>query len=53
MLVVIAKSLTLADPVSAVPKREGFLVLTANDRTVDLDVRPNDGVAGGETEQVC
>ena len=34
-------------------KRQSFLVLTTNDRTVDLDGRPNDGIAGGWKEQVC
>lgn len=28
-------------------KRQSFLVLTTNDRTVDLDGRPNNGIAGG------
>lgn len=53
MLVVMAKTLMLVDLVSAVPKRRGFLELTTNNRTIGLDVRPNDGVARAETEQIC
>ena len=49
---VIAKSLMLVGLVSAVRKRGSFLILTTNDRTVDLDGGPNDGIAGGLTEQI-
>ena len=49
----LAEILMLVGLVSAVPKRGRFPILTTNDRTVDLDGRPNDGIAGGLTPHIC
>ena len=53
MLAVIANDLMSVHLVPAVGKGGSFLILTTNDRSVDLNGRPKDGIAGGVTYHIC
>ena len=52
MLAVIAKILMSVGVISASRERGSCHILTTNNRTVDLDGRPNDSIAGGLTKHI-